>query len=248
LDKLVEQRTSELREALQELEQFSYALTHDLRSPLRAIQGYASLIAEEDGAHLRPVSLDYLRRIGAACERLDCLVRDALQYNQIVRQQFPLKPIELSRFLRDLIETYPDLLLHKAHIQFDGPWPRVLANEAALAQCFANLLRNAVNFVAPSAIPQVRVWSEPRETMLRFWVQDNGVGIPPEVQHHLFGMFQRHNTQSPGTGTGLAITRKAVERMGGRVGVESEPGQGSRFWVELRIADSAIRARPQPAG
>jgi len=109
-----------------------------------------------------------------------------------------------------------------------------LGSEALLTQCFANLLGNAVKFVAPGVQPRARLYVEPAGDYTRIWIEDNGIGIPPHAQERLFKMFQRLTPDYEGTGIGLAIVRKVVQRMGGRVGVESEPGNGSRFWVELK--------------
>ena len=110
-----------------------------------------------------------------------------------------------------------------------------------LEQVFANLLGNALKFVAAEAVPRIQVWSELRDQMVRVCVQDNGIGIKPEHAKKLFQPFSRlvNGTEYPGTGIGLAIVRKGVERMGGRVGMDSQPGKGSCFWVELPPAGKA---------
>jgi signal transduction histidine kinase len=110
----------------------------------------------------------------------------------------------------------------------------VLGNKAGLTQCFSNLLDNAVKFVPAGKTPRVRVWAEERDEVVRLWVEDNGVGIPREQAERVFGMFQQLDRNYPGTGIGLALVRKVAQRMQGQVGVESEPGNGSRFWLELR--------------
>jgi signal transduction histidine kinase len=111
----------------------------------------------------------------------------------------------------------------------------VLGHENLLSQCLLNLLQNAVKFVARGRPPKIRIWTEDRGGRVRVWVEDNGIGIAKDQQERIFGLFQRLHRQDayPGTGVGLAIVRKAVERMGGTTGVESEPGKGSRFWLEL---------------
>src|SRR6185312_3185859 len=122
----------------------------------------------------------------------------------------------------------------QADIQIDSPLLPARGNEASLSQCFTNLLDNAVKFVARGTTPRVHIHSESRAKGVRYWIEDNGIGIGPDEKKRLFQMFQRIHTETyPGTGIGLAIVRKAVERMGGETGVESEPGKGSRFWVEL---------------
>jgi PAS domain S-box-containing protein len=235
LETAVEQRTAELREMVSELHHVSYAMTHDMRAPLRAMASYAHLLtrAEEE---CNPVEArEYARRIAVAAARLDNLVTDALNYTTISPQQLPMKSVDLSRLLRGLLESYPNFHHDTAEIRLEEPLPVVLGNESLLTQCFSNLLGNAVKFVAPGARPQIRVRAEPAsEQSVRIWVEDNGVGIPDGVRHRLFGIFERFNPDYEGTGIGLAIVRKVTERMGGSVGVESEVGKGSRFWVQLR--------------
>jgi CheY-like chemotaxis protein len=113
----------------------------------------------------------------------------------------------------------------------------VLGNDALLTQCFSNLLGNAVKFVPSGVKAKVRVHAERRDGVVKIWVQDQGIGIPKNAQSKLFGMFQKLDSQYEGTGIGLAIVRKVIYRMGGKVGVESEPGAGSSFWVELPVAN-----------
>jgi signal transduction histidine kinase len=236
LEDLVRQRTAKLEQTVAELEHFSHALVHDVRAPLRAMEGYATLLERSFNGAAAPHSLEFCRRIRASSVRLDDLIQDSLSYLQVLRGEMPLRPIELSDFLRGLIESYPDLQAHAAAIHLRNGLPRVLANEAGLTQCFANLLRNALKFVAPGVAPQVLIRAEPRGERVRVWICDNGIGIPGEDQARIFEMFQRLHLQYEGTGIGLAIVRKAVQRMGGSAGVESEPGRGSWFWLEFQPA------------
>jgi signal transduction histidine kinase len=129
----------------------------------------------------------------------------------------------------------PEFQEPRAGIRIDGPLKTVRGHEAYLTQCVTNLLDNAVKFVPAGRKPAVRIWSESIDGQVRLWIEDNGIGIAKEAQERVFGIFQRVHAEStyPGTGIGLAIVRRAVERMGGAVGVESEPGHGSRFWVRL---------------
>jgi signal transduction histidine kinase len=237
LESRVAERTAKLQETVSDLEHFSHSITHDMRAPLRAMTNFAAFLEEECVGCLKPESLDYFRRIKEAASRMDKLIQDSLSYSRIVRQGMPLQPVELTQLLHSLIESYPNLQPPQSQIKIEPDKLMVLGNEAGLTQCFANLLGNAVKFVAPGVKPRIRIWAEASqnaEHRVRIWVEDNGIGIPLQGRHHLFGMFQRLNNQYEGTGIGLAIVKKVVERMGGKVGVESQPGDGSRFWVELQ--------------
>lgn len=238
LEQTVEQRTMKLREMIAELQQLSYAITHDMRAPLRAMGAFGQLLLDEvEETGISAEAQDYCRRIVTAATRLDKLIQDALNYSKAVLQELPMAPVGLDILLRELIETYPNLHRDRADIHIEGNLPVVLGNESLLTQCFSNLLGNAVKFVLPGARPCVRVRSEARGHMARIWVEDNGIGIAKEAQSRLFGMFEKLDREYEGTGVGLAIVRKVTERMGGKVGVDSDAGCGSRFWVELRLAE-----------
>ena len=252
LEDVVQERTAELREAMDELEHMSYSMIHDMRAPLRAMQSFAMLLEDECADGLKPTGLDYARRIGESAKRLDRLITGALNYNQVVRQYSEPTAVELGKLLRGMLETYPNLQRETADIGIEFKELVVLGDESLLTQCFGNLLGNAAKFVAPTVKPRIRVWAEEKHRgaekprngdgdRVRIWVEDNGIGIPKEAHEKIFGMFQRLHRENeyPGTGIGLAIVRKAVERMGGEVALESEPGKGSRFWVELPRANRA---------
>jgi len=235
LEQLVQQRTARLNELVGDLEAFSYSIVHDMRAPLRAMQSFASLLAEECG-NVSPTADDYIRRIQTAAERMDRLIQDGLNYSRLMRAELPLVPMDVAVLLRGMIETYPAFQPPQAQIELEGNFPLVRANEAGLTQCVSNLLGNAVKFVAPGVTPQVRIWAESRQDKVRLYFRDNGIGIEKSAQEKIFQIFYRLQNKYEGTGIGLAIVRKAAERMGGTVGLESEPGQGSTFWLELQAA------------
>jgi PAS domain S-box-containing protein len=237
LEATVTERTAKLRETVNDLQSFSYSIAHDMRAPLRAMGTFAHLLMEEfPAASTSPEAKKYFERIVIGAARLDNLINDALNYTKAALQEFPLQEVDLSELIRGLLDTYPNLHAANTDISIEGHLPIVLGNESLLTQCFSNLLGNAVKFVAPGVLPKVRVWSEGKDGFARIWVEDKGIGIPKHAQPRLFVMFQKVDTRYEGTGIGLAIVRKVVERMGGKVGVESEQDQGSRFWVELRVA------------
>lgn len=238
LEKAVLERTNELCELVGELEYFSYTIAHDMRAPLRAMQGFGDLLMEECGECSHSERLDLIRRISTAAGRMDRLITDALDYTKALRQEISLTPVDTAALLRGMVDGYPQFQLPCAKVEIAAEMPAVMGNEAALTQCFSNLLNNAVKFVQPGTMPEVKVWAEPQEPWVRICVQDNGTGIAKESQGRIFGLFERLDPAREGTGIGLALVQKVVRRMGGRVGVESEPGRGSRFWVELRMVPS----------
>ena len=243
LETLVQERAARLQDVVNELQHVSYAMAHDMRAPLRAMNTFASLLAEQAPGGMSPAKAqEYARRIIVAAKRLDKLIQDALNYTKVAQQEIPLGPVDLSKLVHDLIDTYPNFHSDKADIRIDG-LPVVSGNDSLLTQCFSNLLGNAVKFVAPGVKPEVRVWADARDGKARIWIKDNGIGIPKNSQPRLFQMFQKLNAGYEGTGIGLAIVRKVVERMGGRVGVESAPGAGSNFWVDLPLANNQNKPR-----
>jgi len=247
-EKVLRLTNQKLEARIEELHQVSYAMAHDMRAPLRALQGFAELIGSQGDNCTKRQIRDYQRRIIVAAQRLDNLITDALNYTKILHQELVLQPVDLGGLITDLVQTYPNLQPDKADIHLRGPLPVVLGSESFLSQCFSNLLGNAVKFVSPGTRPQVQIWSEgcspptaigPEarlHSFVRVWVEDNGIGIPGNAGQRVFGMFQKLNSDYEGTGIGLAVVKKVVERMGGRVGVESSNRGGSRFWVELLLA------------
>ena len=233
LEKLVSERTAKLQELVGELEHFSYTITHDMRAPLRAMKGFAEMV-DEMSANAAPELRQFVRRIMVASERMDALIRDALNYSRAVRQELPLEPVDTGALLRGMLDSYPELQPSKARIVIEGDLPLVMANEAGLTQCFSNLLGNAVKFVQPGQMPHVRIWSETRDDWSRIWIADTGIGISSQMLPRIFDMFSRGHSTYEGTGIGLALVRKVIQRMGGRLGVESEEGKGTRFWFELK--------------
>jgi signal transduction histidine kinase len=255
LERTVAQRTAELRETVQELEAFSYSIAHDMRAPLRSMLGYAEIITEEHATQLDPLARDYLQRISRSAGRMDQLIRDVLDYSRVVREEMPRRPVDVGTLVRDLVDGYPALRASRQCIEIAPDMPWVIGNAAALTQVFANLLGNAIKFVAPGTPPAVRVWAETVDAegrrqdaggWVQVYVKDNGIGLEPAVQPRLFQMFQRFQRPGlyEGTGIGLAIARRATERIGGRIGVDSQPGKGSCFWVRLPAAIQGAENQP----
>jgi signal transduction histidine kinase/integral membrane sensor domain MASE1 len=235
LEKTVAERTARLRETIGELEAFSYSISHDLRAPLRAMQNYASILQNDEAARLSAEGKGYLARIATGANRLDRLIQDVLTYSRVGRIDTPLHLVDLDKLVCDIIEQYPAFHSPRAEIQIKAPLGSVKANEAALTQCISNLLGNAVKFVTPGTAARLKIWSQPAGAEVRLCIEDNGIGIAPTHKERIFRMFERvHNDKSyEGTGIGLAIAKKAIERMEGEIGFDSEPGRGSTFWIQL---------------
>ncbi len=229
---LVEQ----LRRANEELEAFAWTVSHDLRAPLRTMQGFAHALLQDFGSRLDPRARDFARRIIASGQRSETLIRDLLEYSRLSYEDVHLQAVDLEDAIRTALEQLDgDLRAASARVVVETPVPAVLGHHTMLVQVVANLLSNAVKFRQEDRRPEIRVGTESVQGGVRLWVEDNGIGIPQEQQARIFRTFERleGSTDRPGTGIGLAIVRKSMERMGGSAGVTSVPGQGSRFWIEL---------------
>lgn len=237
LEEFVAQRTDQLEAVNKELESFAYSVSHDLRAPLRAMEGFASALLEDYKDRLDAVGQDYARRVVSAAQHMDTLIQDLLAYSRLSRSALKPSAVNLDSVLGEVMHQFnTEIQKIGAQIRVERPLPEVMGDHATLVQVLSNLLSNAIKFVQPGVRPMVKIWAEEKNGKVRLWVEDTGIGIAPEYHDRVFRIFERLQGVEtyPGTGVGLAIVKKGLERMGGQAGVESAPGKGSKFWVELR--------------
>lgn len=235
---LQEMRWSEeaLRTSNQELENFVYAISHDLQTPLRAIHGFADLLAKRVQSRLEGKDLHFLERIQSGTQRMSVLINDLLEYSRIERVTHPFEEVPMAEVLAKALEDMEDLISrNRAAIQCEGPLPAVWADRIRMAQVWTNLLSNAIKYAQPGVPPRIAIRCTEDDKAFTFHVQDNGIGIAPEFHARIFGLFQRLHTQEAyaGTGIGLALVKRIVEFHKGRVWVESAEGQGSTFFFTI---------------
>jgi signal transduction histidine kinase len=236
LEERVQARTLALQNALREMESFTYTISHDLRAPLRALAGFSRMLLEDYASAVGTTGTEYITKISAAAKKMDALILDLLDYSRVTRQDVQIEPVNLEVLTTDTLrQMEAEIRERQAEVVVEKPLPVVLGHALTLGQTLTNLISNAIKFVAPGVKPRVHIRAVRGTGMVRLEVEDNGIGIEPEYQDRIFRIFERlHPVELyPGTGIGLAIVRKAMERMGGRSGVESELGRGSRFWIEI---------------
>jgi signal transduction histidine kinase len=235
------ERTEELEQANRSLEAFAFTVSHDLRAPLRNLQGYVGALSDDCSEKLNDTCRQYLRAIEEIAVNMDGMIADILEFSRLARVDLPAERVLLRAAVDEGVAHLRNILEEKnAQLEVEiDPQIAVLGHPQTLVQVLTNLLSNAVKFVGEGIQPVVRVRTEQRNSArLRLWVEDNGIGIDPAHQQRIFEVFQRlHGEEKyPGTGIGLALVKKGVERMGGQVGVESGVGSGSRFWIEMKAA------------
>ena len=233
LERRVAERTQELAHANADLESFSYSVSHDLRAPLRAINGFSQILLETEKERLTSDGRNMLERIAHNSIRMGQLIEDILAYSRAGRLLLQRTEVDLSALVRAIVEelgeAYPaaEISVH--------PLPRVSGDETMLRQIFTNLIGNALKFSSRRTRPSIEIGSGSPDAPGVFFVKDNGAGMDMRYAGKLFGIFQRMHSESdfPGTGVGLAIVKRLVERHGGRVWAEAAPDQGATFCLTL---------------
>jgi two-component system sensor histidine kinase/response regulator len=235
LQQRIQERSRELEASNAELESFSYSVSHDLRAPLRAIDGFATLFMQEYGGQVPADGLDFLAKICAGTARMQRLIDDLLHLARFSRQPLEMHTVSM----KDLVQRVLGTLQHQwpgraRHLEI-GELPPCRGDRSLLEHVLTNLLSNAFKFTATRESPRIEVGAYQQDAEQVYFVRDNGVGFDMKYADKLFGVFQRLHSESefPGTGIGLSIVRRIILRHGGRVWAESRPQEGTKLYFSL---------------
>lgn len=240
LESRVKQRTAELGRAYGELEGFAYAVAHDLKAPLRSINGFAHLLGEHLGEETSTQTQNHLARIRNGSMRMATLIDDLLAYSHIERRHLLVTDVDVGATVATILgQRLDEIQTRGVNVRVDVQQMRMAVDADGLLLVLRNLIENALKYTRGVAAPTVTITGRQQGDRAVIDVADNGIGFDMQYHDQIFKIFQRlHRDEYPGTGIGLALVRKAVQRMRGRVWAESAPGQGARFFVELPINPS----------
>lgn len=242
----LQERATELARSNEELEQFAYVASHDLQEPLRKIQAFGNLLATTSGAALGAESKDYLDRILGATNRMRTLIQDLLALSRVTSQAGPFVPVELATIARGTLNDL-EVQIAESHAEvIVSELPQVRADPVQMRQLFQNLIGNALKFHREGEPPWIMVSSMSDGELVELAFEDRGIGFEQKYADRVFKPFQRLHARDryPGTGIGLAICRKIVERHGGGIQVTSEPGRGTTFLITLRATPNMRESTP----
>lgn len=240
------ERTVSLAESNAQLDAFAYTVSHDLRAPLRAMEGFARILLDDHGPALGDKGERYATRLVGAAKRMEVLIDDLLAFSRVQRADVALQAVDPARAVRRALAELRASDEGGATVSVEEPLPWVRADRTILGQVIGNLIANAAKFRAEDAEVRIVVRAVRRDGRVRIWIEDDGIGIAAEHQGRIFNVFERLHGQEtdPGTGVGLAIVKAGIERMGGTFGVESVFGDGSRFWIELAAVETDALGAP----
>jgi signal transduction histidine kinase/sarcosine oxidase delta subunit len=235
MTKTLDHHVQALARSNAELEQFAYVASHDLQEPLRAVAGCVQLLQQRYQGRLDARADELIAHAVEGATRMQALINDLLTYSRVDRRGEPLQPTDCAEILAEVLADLQVALKEGGVIVTHEALPTVLADPLHMRQLFQNLLGNAIKYRSRERPPAIHVGAKYQAGEWRFAVRDNGIGIEPQYRARIFAIFQRLHTRReyPGTGIGLAICKKIVERYGGRIWVESEPGRGSTFFFTI---------------
>lgn len=227
-------KARELERSNQELQQFAYIASHDLQEPLRTVQSYLQLLQRRYGKQLDADADEFIGFAVEGAQRMRTLITDLLAYARVASRARPLEPIAVSEVVEDVLRSLETAIAERRAEITQDPLPTVQADRNQLRQLYQNLVANALKFNRNDA-PKVHLGAQPDPAGWRLHVRDNGIGLDPSYRDKIFEVFKRlyGRDEFEGTGIGLAICKKIVERHGGEIGVESSPGSGATFWFTL---------------
>ncbi len=227
----------ELRRANEDLKQFAFSASHDLQEPLRSIKIYSELLSKRYAHKLDGEALKFMQFLHNGATRMEALLRDLLAYTQVSRSDAPVEAVDANEVFKAVLANLSGMIAGTGAQITTGPLPSLAVSGAHLQQVFQNLVGNAIKYRSPERRPIVQVGAERRDGYWVFSVADNGIGIDPEYKENIFGLFKRLHTSDEysGTGIGLAICQRILDRYHGRIWVESEPGRGSIFRFTLPV-------------
>jgi len=236
LEKRVHERTAELAHSNAELEQFAHVASHDLQEPLRMVASYTQLLARRYQGRLGSDADDFIKYAVDGVTRMQGLIHDLLAYSRVGKRQKDFEPVDCEALLEHVLSNLHVTVRENDAVVTHDPLPNVKADGSQLGQVFQNLLSNAIKFRSKET-PRIHVSMEELGSEWLFSVRDNGIGIDPEYSNRIFVIFQRLHGKAeyPGSGIGLAICKKIVERHGGRIWVKSQPGKGTMFRFTIPI-------------
>jgi PAS domain S-box-containing protein len=232
----LEEQTDELQKSNAELESFSYSVSHDMRAPLRAINGYAEILKEEYAERLDDEGNRLLNIVHASAIKLGELIDDILAFSRLGREELDKRPVVLEELTHQVVNEVAQSPYWNESVKIEiEKIPNCSGDEPMLKQAFYNLIENALKYSSTEEHIEIRVGSLTENGEIIYFIKDNGIGINMEYKDKIFGVFQRlHSAKTfEGTGVGLAIVRKIIERHGGKIWLESEEGVGSTFYFNL---------------
>jgi light-regulated signal transduction histidine kinase (bacteriophytochrome) len=250
LERRVAERTVQLEATNRELESFSYSVSHDLRGPLRSMDGFSLVLIEDYGDKLDDEGKDALERIRAASQRMGCLIDDLLRLSQVTRAELNVTQIDLSAIAREIADALDREQSGRSMEWAIEPGLNVRADPALMRIAMQNLLQNAWKFTGRTDRPVIHVGALERDAKKVYFVADNGVGFDMAHADRLFSAFQRlhHVGDFPGTGVGLAIVQRIIRRHEGRIWAEAKKGKGATFFFSVKESENGSDEQDHPAG